>query len=292
MHLPVLLEEVTTKLNLSPGKFIIDGTVDGGGHAGEIVKHIKPGGRFLGLDLDQDLVIKLQSKIKTSGVKTSIVHGNYADLPQILEDQKLGTADGLLLDLGFSSEQLEESGKGFSFLKDEPLVMTYDEGRSPAYEVIKRITEKKLADIIYELGGERRSRAIAEAIKAVSRKTPIKTSKQLAEVVASALPDNYEHGRIHPATRTFQALRIYVNDELGNLSSILKALPQIIAPQGRVAIITFHSLEDEIVKDSFKELVDQGKAILVDKKPIIATAKEVSKNPRSRSAKLRTIEMK
>jgi len=292
MHLPVLLEEVTTKLNLSPGKFIIDGTVDGGGHAGEIVKHIKPGGRFLGLDLDQDLVIKLQSKIKTSGVKTSIVHGNYADLPQILEDQKLGTADGLLLDLGFSSEQLEESGKGFSFLKDEPLVMTYDEGRSPAYEVIKRITEKKLADIIYELGGERRSRAIAEAIKAVSRKTPIKTSKQLAEVVASALPDNYEHGRIHPATRTFQALRIYVNDELGNLSSILKALPQIIAPQGRVAIITFHSLEDEIVKDYFKELVDQGKAILVDKKPIIATAKEVSKNPRSRSAKLRTIEMK
>jgi len=291
MHQPVLLKEVVEELNLSSGKFIIDGTVDGGGHSGEIVQHLKPGGTLLGVDWDKEMVESLQSKLKTTGVKTKFIHGNYRDLPQILKEEKLGLADGLLLDLGFSSEQLEDSGRGFSFLRDEPLLMTYDDNQSPAWEVIHRMSESKLADIIYQFGGERFSRKIALAIKLAGKKSPIKTSLRLAEIVRDAVPKNYEKGRINPATRTFQALRIYLNKELDNLSSILEKLPEIIAPLGRISIISFHSLEDDLVKKTFERLVKEKKAKLVNKKPTIATAKEIAKNPRSRSAKLRTIEI-
>lgn len=290
MHQPVLLKEVVEELNLASGKFIIDGTVDGGGHAGEIVQHLKPGGTLLGVDWDKEMVESLQSKLKTTGVKTKFIHGNYRDLPRILKEEKMGLADGLLLDLGFSSEQLDDSGRGFSFLKDEPLLMTYDDEQVPAWQVIHRMSESKLADIIHQFGGERFSKKIAQAIKLADRKSPIKTSLRLAEVVREAVPRNYEKGRINPATRTFQALRIYINKELDNLSSILDKLPEIIAPSGRVSIISFHSLEDEIVRESFQKLVEQDRVKLIHKKPTIATAKEIARNPRSRSAKLRTIE--
>jgi 16S rRNA (cytosine1402-N4)-methyltransferase len=223
-----------------------------------------------------------------------LVHGNYADLPVILRAKKLGKADGLLLDLGFSSEQLENSGRGFSFSEralDEPLLMTYSDDCEPVRAILRRISEKELADIIYQLGGERRSRQIAKAIVERRRRKPIETAGDLADIVRGALPKSYERGRIDPATRTFQALRIYANGELENLEKMLGELPEILKPGGRVAIITFHSLEDKIVKENFKQLARVHFAEIINKKPIIASREEIEHNPRARSAKLRAIRL-
>lgn len=285
-HKPVLLKEVIEYLNPKPGEFIVDGTLDGGGHAAEIMKLIKPSGRFMGMDWDPSMIDK--SKEKWADEKDlMLVNSNYADLADILASNNLGKIDGLLLDLGFSSEQLEGSGKGFSFKADEPLIMTYDADRAPAKEVIRRLSQEELANVIYEFGEERLSRQIAKAIKDRLRKGSIETTGQLADVIAKALPAGYEHGRIHPATRTFQALRIYVNDELGNIKKILSDLPKILNTGGRAVIITFHSLEDRIIKQHFKHLEKEGFLQTLTKKPIFTSREEVMSNPRSRSAKLR-----
>jgi 16S rRNA (cytosine1402-N4)-methyltransferase len=223
-----------------------------------------------------------------------VVHGNYADLPEILLERDLPKADGLLLDLGFSSEQLVPSdgsaGRGFSFAESaasEPLFMTYDDSQEPVSEILRRIDEKLLADVIYEFGGERGSRRIAKAIKDRGRRKPILTAGELAETVRGALPRGYEHGRIDAATRTFQALRIYANGELKNIKKLLDFLGDVVKPGGRVAIITFHSLEDRIVKQTFQKLAKEKKLEIVTKKPIAASREEIRENPRARSAKLR-----
>jgi 16S rRNA (cytosine1402-N4)-methyltransferase len=237
---------------------------------------------------------KSQIANRQSLADTRFVHGNYADLAEILKKEKLGMADGLLLDLGFSSEQLAASGRGFSFGEagaDEPLLMTYDDSRSPVSLLLRQLPEDELANIIFDLGGERYSRRIAKAIKARGRRRAIMTAGGLAEVVRVALPKGYEHGRIDPATRTFQALRIYANGELENLSAILKNLRMIVKPGGRVAIITFHSLEDRIVKRAFQSMAKEGWGDLLTKKPIAPSRREVSGNPRSRSAKVRGIKI-
>ena len=297
MHLPVLLEEVLEYLDLKDGDFVIDGTINGGGHAKEILKKIGNRGMLLGVDWDEEKILNLGTKPEFSGKNFIGVHSNYAEIPEILEKRKLPRADGLLLDLGFSSEQLDEgeraaqdgrasprAGRGFSFLKDEPLRMTYDEDVEPAYEVIARLSEKDLADVIFQYGGERYSRRIARAIKECHG---IRTSGKLAEVVARSLPRCYERGRIHPATRTFQALRIYVNDELGNVKKILESLPSVLKGGGRAVIISFHSLEDKVVKEMFRAMQKEGALEILTKKPITATFAEVKINPRSRSAKMR-----
>jgi len=268
---------------------MIDGTVDGGGHAAAIIRKVMPGGRFLGVEWDPALLARCCTRFADEP-NASFVHGNYADLPKTIREKGLPRADGLLIDLGFSSEQLEGSGRGFSFSEghgDEPLLMTYDDSREPVGVLLRTLDEAALADIIFELGGERRSRRIANAIKLLGKKKPIMTSGELAQAVRDALPGNYERGRIDPATRTFQALRIYANDELGNLRRILEALPLILAPGGRVAIISFHSLEDRIVKRSFQNLSTQSTLQIITKKPITASRAEITQNPRSRSAKLR-----
>ena len=284
-HEPVLLHQVLEYLDPKPNDFIIDGTIDGGGHAAAIREKIMPGGTFLGVDWDRAMIEKYHA---TS--HEHYVHGNYADLPEILRKEKLPLADGLLLDLGFSSEQLEGSGKGFSFGEgsaDEPLRMTYSESETPLAELLRELSEEELANVIYEFGGERMSRRIAKAIVAAGKKKRIATVGELAAAVRSVLPKNYERGRIDPATRTFQALRIYANDELGNVKRVIERLPQIVKPGGRVAIITFHSLEDRIVKHSFQAFAKEKKIEIITKKPIEATREEQSENPRSRSAKLR-----
>ncbi len=289
MHVPVLLKEVLHYLDPKPGDFLIDGTVDGGGHAEAMVKKIMPGGLLLGVDWDSGM-IEAREAHRTYGRRERYVQGNYADLPAILAREKLGKADGLFLDLGFSSEQLACSGKGFSFGEDarnEPLIMTYDDTRSPVSEILRRLREEELANIIFEFGGERFSRRIAKAIKEHGRKKPVATSGELAEVVRGAVPKNYERGRIDPATRTFQALRIVANDELGNLQSVLQRLTEILKPGGRVAVIAFHSLEDRIVKQSFQVLAREQKIKILTKKPLTASREEIMQNPRSRSAKLR-----
>lgn len=295
MHIPVLLNETIRLLNPRPGEFIIDGTLGSGGHAAEILRRISPGGILLGIDWDLTTIEKTQDKISAISksefliAKPVLVCGNYADTPEILKDKNLGKADGLLLDLGFSSDELEFSGRGFSFRKDEPLLMTYDNSRIPVRDILSQTKEEELARIIYEFGEERLSRRIAKAIKEFTRKKKIETSGELAKIVAAAVPKNYERGRIHPATRTFQALRIYANDELGNLKTILGVLPQILRKNGRAAIISFHSLEDRLVKNAFRDMAKAGIAEILTGKPITSSREEIASNPRSRSAKLRAI---
>ena len=273
----------------------------------EIFKKISPGGRLLGIDWDEDNIKKLIEVKKLRNRKNIIlVNDNYANLPEILKKEKLPKADGLLLDLGFSSEQLEKSGKGFSFLRDEPLNMRYNveinnngqatrdkrqETGITAAEVINSFSEKELADIFWKYGEERFSRRIAKNIVAVRKKKPIKTTFDLVEIIRKSLPRYYERGRIHPATRVFQALRIYVNDELGNLEKLLEHLDKIVKNKGRAVIISFHSLEDRLVKNYFRQFTKEGIAKILTKKPIRPTPEEVVLNPRSRSAKLRALSM-
>lgn len=293
MHRPVLLKEVVEYLVPRNGSFIIDGTVDGGGHSAEIFKNILPEGKLLGTDLDASFLIESKKRI-LSGVENSekfagnliLRQLNYIDLPNFLRNEHLRLADGFLLDLGFSSNQLD-GGRGFSFDKDEPLLMTYEIGRKPAKELIKELGEKELAKIIFELSGEKFAGRIAEGIKRQEKISPIETTGELRKVVERAVPRNYERGRINPATRTFQALRIYANDELSNLGKILDHLPEIIKPDGRAIIISFQSLEDRMVKNAFRLLEKNGRIKILTKKPVVSSIEEVRENPRSRSAKLR-----
>lgn len=294
MHRPVLLKEVIKFLDPKPGEFIIDGTVNGGGHAEEIIKRISPGGKFLGIDLDIDRIENLKKNFSDGATKEKVlkklVCGNYADIPEILKKEKMGKADGLLLDLGFSSEQLEKSKRGFSFAPsamNEPLLMTYDRNAKPARELLKELGDKELAKIIFEFSGEKFAMRIARAIKDAGRKKNIETVGDIVEAIAVAVPRNYERGRINPATRTFQALRIYANDELENLKKILETLESVLNPGARVVVVSFHSLEDKIVKNIFKRHKDGGQLEILTKKPVIAEGEEIIKNSRSRSAKLR-----
>jgi 16S rRNA (cytosine1402-N4)-methyltransferase len=215
-------------------------------------------------------------------------YSNYANVKEVMEKYGLPKADGLLLDLGFSSTQLEEE-RGMSFQKDEPLDMRYDlEGNLPtAADVVNGLTEEELANVIFQYGEERMSRRIAKRIVEERRRNRITTTKELADAVVSAVGRGYEKGRIHPATRVFQALRIYVNKELDNLEKILSECDAIIKPGGRIAIIAFHSLEDRIVKTRFREMEKAKKGHILTKKPLTATEDEMRGNPRARSAKLR-----
>jgi 16S rRNA (cytosine1402-N4)-methyltransferase len=302
LHKPVLLNEVITFLDPKPGDFIIDGTVDGGGHAAAIVELVGPKGKLLGLDWDERLLEKCKTRfVGQKNVK--LIHRNYAELPRALAENNFDKADGLLIDLGFSSEQLEASGRGFSFREafaHEPLLMTYDDSRTPVWQILREESEESLANIMYEFGGERKSRRIAKAIKDHGRKHPIMTAGELADVVREALTGGhdtahrgtYEHGRIDPATRTFQAFRIYANGELENLKTLLKNLGAIVKPGRRVAIISFHSTEDGIVKRAFQSLAKEGRLEIITKKPVEATREEIKENPRSRSAKIRAAEIK
>ena len=286
------MNDVLKALDPQPGEFFIDGTLGAGGHAKAVLEKIKSRGTLLGLDWDQRNLEDFRRENPEMKGKLILIHENYANLPEILEKHRLAKADGLLLDLGFSSDQLEHSGRGFSFLKNEPLDMRYnpgDEDRPTAASIVNGRNEAELADIIYRYGEERLSRRIAKKIVERRRERRIGTTDELAEIIRSAVPKNYERGRIHPATRTFQALRIFVNDELGNLESILKNLPEIIGKDGRIAIISFHSLEDRMVKQCFQNLVKEKKARFIIKKPTTAGREESKTNSKSRSAKLRAI---
>ncbi|MDE2001296.1 MAG: 16S rRNA (cytosine(1402)-N(4))-methyltransferase RsmH [Patescibacteria group bacterium] len=288
IHTPVLLHEVLDTLDLHPGDLVIDGTAGAGGHAREIARRIGPQGTLLLVDWDPETVRLLEKEVRPSS-RTHVVCGNYADVPEIMERLGLGRADAFLLDLGFSSDQLLR-GRGFSFQESaaqEPLLMTYDDTAEPVSQMLRRMSAKELAAIITEFGEERYARKIAEAI--VARRGTITTAGDLVRAIQSAVPKSYERGRIHPATRTFQALRIYANHELDNVGKVLQRLPEIMAPGGRVAVISFHSLEDRIVKDHFQLLKRQGKASMLTPKPVSAGFEEVARNPRARSAKLRAL---
>lgn len=292
MHAPVLLKEVIELLDPKSGEFFVDGTVGSGGHATAVIQKMLPRGKFLAIDWDEGHLNKSRESIEKDLPVPSQQFpmfwekSNYSKITEILQEKNLGLVDGLLVDLGFSSEHLISS-RGFSFQKNEPLLMTYDTRAEPLKQILKELTEEEIFTIIKEFGEERFAGSIAKAIYERVRHGAIETSGELAEIVKNAVPRGYERGRIHPATRTFQAFRIYVNHELENLERILKDLPVIMKPEGRVAIISFHSLEDRLVKNYFRDYDKAGRMKILTKKPIQATRDEIISNPRSRSAKLR-----
>jgi 16S rRNA (cytosine1402-N4)-methyltransferase len=300
---PVLLKEAIDFLAVRRGGTYIDATVGLGGHSYEIAKRLGAPGHLIGLDKDPaalDLArIKLAREKLVVG-RSSLVVGEPPDWPsvtllhrsfaEVAKGQRPATIDGLLADIGVSSLQLDDAARGFSFQADGPLDMRMDpRSERSAEQVVNHLDERQLADVIYEFGEERRSRRIARAI---CRSRPIRSTAHLADVIsAAARPMNRAERRIHPATKTFQALRIFVNRELDDLKALLEAAPRILKPGGRVVVISFHSLEDRIVKDAFREGAIQDKHFRVlTKKPVTATELESDRNPRARSAKLRAAE--
>ncbi len=292
IHRTVLLKETIEGLNLSSEKeIILDGTFGGGGHSLEICKkypHIK----IIALDQDNDVFSKTKNKFKDLNCLISFFNLNFRDLDLI--DNLTKGIDGIIFDLGLSSDQLENSGRGFSFMKNEPLLMTMKANPQKeditALDVVNYWEEKSLADIIYGYGEEKYSRKIAKAIIENRKKKEIKTTFDLVEIIQKAVPVNYQKQRIHFATKTFQAIRIAVNDELGALNKGLEKGFSVLNKKGRMAVISFHSLEDRIVKNFYKEKVQKKEAKKINKKPIIVSEEEKKENPRSRSAKLRILE--
>jgi 16S rRNA (cytosine1402-N4)-methyltransferase len=293
-HVPVLLKEAIDFLNVRRGGTYIDATVGLGGHSYEIAKRLGAPGHLIGLDKDPAALEIARRKLVVSRVvgetdwpTVTLLQRSFATLAN---DQRPATIDGLLADIGVSSLQLDDAARGFSFQAEGPLDMRMDpRSERTAEQVVNHLDERELADVIYEFGEERRSRRIARAIV---RSRPIRSTAHLADVIsAAARPMNSEQRRIHPATRTFQALRIFVNRELDDLRALLQAASRVLKPGGRVVVISFHSLEDRIVKDAFREGANQYKYFRVlTKKPVTASEIESGRNPRARSAKLRAAE--
>jgi 16S rRNA (cytosine1402-N4)-methyltransferase len=299
-HVPVLLHEAIDFLNVRRGGTYIDATVGLGGHSFEIAKRLGAPGHLIGLDKDPAALERAASVLgrssfvvgETDWPEITLRHQSFGEIET---GQRLATIDGILADIGVSSLQLSDAARGFSFQADGPLDMRMDpHSERTAEQVVNHLDERELADVIYEFGEERRSRRIARAIV---RSRPIRSTAHLADVIsAAARPMNpiqtkYEQRRIHPATRTFQALRIFVNRELDDLKALLEAAPRILKPGGRVVVISFHSLEDRIVKDAFREGSSKDKYFRVlTKKPVTASEEEQDRNPRARSAKLRAAE--
>jgi 16S rRNA (cytosine1402-N4)-methyltransferase len=291
-HVPVLLKEAIHFLNVRRGGTYIDATLGLGGHSYEIARRLGPQGHLIGFDKDPaalELARKrldaLAGEFGSEMPKVTLIHASYAEVAQRVE---AASADGLIADLGISSMQLSDAARGFSFQAEGPLDMRMDpRNERTAEQVVNHLDERTLADVIYEFGEERRSRRIARAIV---RARPIRSTAHLAQVVAAALPA-MKHSRINPATTTFQAIRIFVNRELEDLRTLLNAAPQVLLPStGRLVVISFHSLEDRIVKEATREGAKSGIYRLLTKKPATASEAEVDRNPRARSAKLRAAE--
>lgn len=307
-HISVLLNEVLAGLHIQPGSTIIDGTLGAGGHAAAMLAEAGPGGRLLGIDRDEQALALAGERLAAFGEQVRLVHAGFDEMAAQAEEAGLAGADAILLDLGVSSMHLDNAARGFSFRQDGPLDMRMDASSDgpTAAEIVNTYPADEIADIIWRYGEDRLSRRIARQIM---QKRPFTTTGQLAEAVKAAYPPRHKAGRnkakIHPATRTFQALRIAVNDELGMVERVLPQAVDLLNPGGRLAIISFHSLEDRIVKRFFKRASldcicppeqpvctcnHRATVTLVTRKPTTATADEIIQNPRSRSAKLRVVE--
>jgi len=285
VHIPVLFDEVLEQLQPAPGGIFVDGTLGGGGHTRALAERVGPEGRVIAVDLDNIAVER--ASITLAGMPVAVANASYADIPEVLDEVGVAAVDGVLLDLGLSSDQLADAARGFSYLSEGELDMRFDlDQGEPAWRMIARMSEEHLANVIYQYGEERFSRRIAKKIVEQRRSDPIRTAAQLAELVRSCVPRSRGHN-IDPATRTFQALRIAVNGELDALQTALKRLPAYLKPGGRLAIISFHSLEDRIVKEAFR---DDERLSAITRKPIVASEEESNRNPRARSAKLRVAE--
>ncbi len=294
-HVSVLLKEAIDFLAIRRGGTYIDATLGLGGHSLEIAKRLGPQGHLIGFDKDTHAIELARQRLSRVGgddrPKITLLHSSYAEVPQHVPP---ATADGLLADLGVSSLQFGDAARGFSFQAEGPLDMRMDpQGERTADQVVNHMREEDLANVIYEFGEERRSRRIARAIV---RARPIRSTAHLAQVISAALRSmKKDHGareRIHPATTTFQAIRIFVNRELDDLKALMQAAPGVLKPGGRLVVISFHSLEDRIVKDALRDGAKAGIFGVLTKKPLTATKEEIDRNPRSRSAKMRAAERK
>jgi 16S rRNA (cytosine1402-N4)-methyltransferase len=302
IHEPVLLHEVVEYFApgalvvpsrlVTPTLWYLDGTLGGAGHALALAKALNGKINIIGLDNDEQAINRAQETLANKCFKLILQNENYRNLDKVLEQNSLKGVDLILLDLGISSDELDNSGRGFTFKKDEPLLMTMGDPSKyqfTAKDIVNNWDEEVIANIIFGYGEERFARRIARSIINYRQKKKIETTAELKELISTSVPGFYRRGKIHPATKTFQALRIAVNDELGALKEGLIKGYESLNNGGRMAVISFHSLEDRIVKDFYKEKMKDGAKVLT-KKPIVASDQEIAENPRSRSAKLRIIE--
>jgi 16S rRNA (cytosine1402-N4)-methyltransferase len=295
MHIPVLFKESIDALEIKSDGVYIDGTLGGAGHAAEIAKHLGPDGTLIGFDLDSNAIARAQEKLSSFTCKTILVRENFRKLDYVLEENNIDQVDGIFLDLGWSSFQIADPMRGFSFQVDGPLHMTLKDNPTSeditAWDIVNTWDENVIADMLYAYADETASRKIARAIVAERKRKSIETTFDLVHVIETVLPKKVWM-RTNPATKTFQALRIAVNDEYGAVKEVLAKGFEKLKPGGRFAIITFHSGEDRIVKNFFRDQAHAELATLITKKPIIPTDEEVQENPRARSAQLRILQKK
>lgn len=293
LHKTVLLKESISGLDIKSGEIFVDATLGNGGHSAGVCENFKNEVKIVGLDADEDALARSTKRLQGMKCDFIPVHSNFKDLDKALDYLKISKVNKILFDLGLSSNQLEESGRGFSFQKDEPLQMTFKKYISSedltAEKIVNEWTREDIAHILKEYGEERFAWKIAGAIVESREKKAIRTTRDLVEVIENTVPGFYKRRRINPATKTFQALRMTVNDEVGALNEGIQKGFERLASGGRMAVISFHSIEDRIVKKFFKDLEKNELGKILTKKPIIAMEDEVSENPRSRSAKLRII---
>lgn len=287
-HIPVLVEEVMTFLKCEPGHTYVDATLGGGGHASEILKRSAPDGVVIGMEWDEDALSEARKTLMPFGNRVKIFRENFIHLPDLM---KAESADGILLDLGLSSIQVEKEERGFSFKGEGPLDMRMDQRMNEtAAGLVNNLSAEKLESTLSQYGEERWAKRIARAIVHEREREPIRTTQALRKIVHRTIPRRFRFRRIDPATRTFQALRISVNDELENLKKILETGWKILKRGGRMCIISFHSLEDRMVKETFRTLEKEGEMRVLTKKPVTPCEEEQNRNPRSRSGKLRCAE--
>jgi len=286
-----MVDEVTGLLRCEPGRIYVDATLGGGGHAEEILNRSRPDGIVIGMEWDQEAIEEAIRRLRPYGSRVKIFRENFIRLPEILGMMKIEAVDGILMDLGLSSIQLEKSERGFSFRGEGPLDMRMDQrSETTAADLLRSLPLRELERILFEYGEERWAKRIAKAIVSEREKRPIETTGDLKRIVYRTIPKRFQSRRIDPATQTFQAIRIMVNEELKNLKEMLDSGWQVLKKGGRMCILSFHSLEDRMVKESFRRWEKEGKIQIITKKPFVPSDEEQKINPRSRSAKLRCAE--
>ncbi|MDD5097573.1 MAG: 16S rRNA (cytosine(1402)-N(4))-methyltransferase RsmH [Candidatus Omnitrophica bacterium] len=292
-HIPAMLHEVVDHLALMPGQLIVDATLGTGGHSLEILKRITPGGKLIGIDRDEDSLNICRQRLSDFNGSFELVHANFVDLDQVLGKLGIDKIDGIIFDLGISTFQLKNAQRGFSFQEEGPLDMRLDkDSYISAYDLVNNLNESEISDMLWSFGQERWHNRIAHLMIQERKLAPITTTRQLADLVVKAIPHRYRrsHYRIHPATRTFQAVRIAVNRELEIIESAIKKAVAILKTQARICVISFHSLEDRAVKLTFRQLKAEGLINIITPKPLTPLFSEIEANPSSRSSKFRVAE--